>query len=141
MAQYMSPFLLHPQLEADSAFIRDLALSQLRLMNRKAAPWLLLVPRRTEIRELYELSAEDRAQLMEEITQASRALDQLYAPDKINVAALGNIVPQLHVHVIARFKSDAAWPDPVWGRISAKVYKTDAVEAIRDKLNNGKFWE
>ncbi len=136
----MSPFLLHPQLAADSIFVRDLTLSQLRLMNRKAAPWLVLVPRRADIREVYELEGEDRAQLIEEIAQASRALDQLYAPDKINVAALGNIVPQLHVHVIARFKSDEAWPDPVWGRISAEPYPPEAIEAIRAKLNIEGFW-
>jgi len=136
----MTDFVLHPRLETDSAFMRDLALSQLRLNNVKSIPWLVLVPRRADIREIYQLEAAGRALLIEEIAQASKALEALYAPDKINVAALGNIVPQLHVHVIARFTSDAAWPDPIWGRVMPEPYETGAIEAIKAKLNNGKFW-
>jgi diadenosine tetraphosphate (Ap4A) HIT family hydrolase len=135
----MTSFVLHARLEADSLFVRDLPLSQLRLNNVKAAPWLVLVPRRPDIREIYELPSADRAQLMEEIAQASNALTVLYAPDKINVAALGNIVPQLHVHVIARFTGDAAWPDPVWGLLAGEPYDAGAAEVIVKKLNDGKF--
>jgi diadenosine tetraphosphate (Ap4A) HIT family hydrolase len=135
----MPPFALHPQLEADSIFLRDLDLCQLRLMNRKAAPWLLLVPQRANIREIHELNAADRAHLIEDIARASRALTELYAPDKINVGMLGNIVPQFHVHVVARFKSDPLWPDPVWGRIAPEPYAAAAIEEIRLKLSRGKW--
>ncbi|HEU0117771.1 MAG TPA: HIT family protein [Alphaproteobacteria bacterium] len=131
----MSQFSLHPQLETDSIFVRDLPLCQLRLQNQKTIPWLVLVPRLHDMREIYQLGVSDRATLMEEITEASRALESLYAPDKINVGALGNIVPQLHVHVIARFKTDAAWPAPVWGRVPAETYPTDAIDVIIEKLN------
>ena len=136
----MGSFVLHARLEADSVFVRDLALSQLRLNNVKAAPWLVLVPRRADIRDIHELDAADRALLIEEIAQTSKALTGLYAPDKINVAALGNVVPQLHVHVIARFTKDAAWPDPVWGRIAMDPYEIGAARLIKAKLNGGAFW-
>jgi diadenosine tetraphosphate (Ap4A) HIT family hydrolase len=136
----MSNFALHARLEGDSIFIRDLGLSQLRLNNVKSVPWLILVPRRADVREIYQLDAADRAVLIEEIAQASRALEELYAPDKINVAALGNQVPQLHVHVIARFTADAAWPDPVWGKVALGLYELKAIVAIKEKLNTGKFW-
>jgi diadenosine tetraphosphate (Ap4A) HIT family hydrolase len=98
----MNSFALHPQFETDSLLIRDLPLCQLRLQNQSAVPWLVLVPRRADIREIHQLIAGDRVQLMEEIAQASQALSALYSPDKINIGALGNIVPQLHVHVIGR---------------------------------------
>lgn len=137
----MSPFSLHPQLEADSILIRDLGLSQLRLHKQKTVPWLILVPRRPEIREIYELAAPDRTQLMEEIAQAARALDALYAPDKINIAALGNMVPQLHVHVIARFTSDPAWPKPIWGLLAPEPYDAEAIGLMKTKLNEGGFWD
>lgn len=133
-------FTLHPQLEADSILLRDLALCQLRLMNQKDVPWLILVPRRDNVREIFELSKVDRAILMEEIARASHALTKLYAPDKINVAALGNIVPQLHVHVIARFKKDGAWPAPVWGKLPSEPYPKEAIEEIKLKLNDKQYW-
>lgn len=120
--------------------MRDLTLSQLRLHYVKAAPWLVLVPRCADISEIHELAAIERAQLIEEIAQASRVLTVLYAPDKINVAALGNVVPQLHVHVVARFTGDAAWPDPIWGRVPADAYEAGAAELICTKLNDEKFW-
>lgn len=133
----MPNFTLHPQLEADSFLMRDLPLCQLRLNNQKNAPWFVLVPRRPDIKEIFELSYADQTQLMREITQTSKAIYELYAPDKINVGALGNIVPQLHIHIIARFKSDDAWPDPIWGKLSPAPYTADAIRAIKDKLNLG----
>jgi diadenosine tetraphosphate (Ap4A) HIT family hydrolase len=135
----MPGFSLHKQLEADSILIRDLALSQLRLQNQKAAPWLILVPRRENVKEIYELAAADRALLIEEIAETGHALNQLYAPDKINVAALGNRVPQLHIHVIARFTQDAAWPEPVWGRLEPAPYELAALKEVKDRLNV--FWD
>ncbi|HUY69280.1 MAG TPA: HIT family protein [Alphaproteobacteria bacterium] len=131
----MADFVLHPRLAADSIFMRDLALCQLRLNNVKSVPWLVLVPRRADISEIHQLGAADRALLIEEIAQASRAFVELYAPDKINVGAIGNVVPQLHIHVIARFKSDPLWPDPVWGRVAAEAYAAEAIATIRQKLN------
>ena len=136
----MSDFALHPRLEADSLLMRDLPLSQLRLNNIKTVPWLILVPRRADIKEIHQLNAADRGLLMEEIAQTSRVLDALYAPDKINVAALGNIVPQLHVHVVARFASDAVWPEPVWGRVAMEPYELAAIATIKEKLNHKKLW-
>lgn len=130
----MPDFALHKQLEADSYLVCDLPLSQMRLQNQKAVPWLVLVPRRPEIREIYELQPEDRTVLMEEITRTAQALEEFYAPDKINIGAIGNIVPQLHVHVIGRFTHDVAWPSPVWGRLEPDPYTLDAIKEIRDKL-------
>ena len=136
----MPDFALHRRIEADSIFIRDLTLCQLRLQNQKQAPWLVLVPRRSNVSDIDQLIAEDRALLMDEIVQASRALKQLYAPDKINVANLGNIVPQLHVHVVARFTQDAAWPHPVWGRLEPELYPLQALAELKAKLNDDVLW-
>ncbi len=111
----MTGFTLDPRLAADSVPVVDLPLSAVRLMNERSWPWLILVPRRPALVELIELGAVDRATLMEEIARAAEALKRLYRPDKLNVAALGNLVPQLHVHVIARFHGDPAWPRPIWG--------------------------
>jgi diadenosine tetraphosphate (Ap4A) HIT family hydrolase len=111
----MATFALHPQLAADGLLLADWPLSQVLRMNDAAYPWLILVPRLTGAREIIDLSAADRVRLMDEIAWASQALKDLHRPDKINVGALGNMVPQLHVHVLGRFKDDPAWPKPVWG--------------------------
>jgi diadenosine tetraphosphate (Ap4A) HIT family hydrolase len=137
----MPLFALHPHIESDSIFVRDLALSQLRLQNQKQAPWLLLVPRRAGVMAMDELTAEDRAVLIEEIVAASRALRVLYAPDRINVASLGNIVPQLHIHIIARFAGDAAWPGPVWGQLQPALYDLQALTTLKAKLNDEALWK
>lgn len=110
----MSAFELDKRLEGDSVPVADLPLSAVRLMNERSWPWLILVPRRAGLVELIDLDAADRARLMEEIARAAGALRALYRPDKLNVAALGNVVSQLHVHVIARFRTDPAWPRPIW---------------------------
>ena len=136
----MPDFTLHPQLEKDSLFIRDLPLSQLRLNNQADIPWLILIPRRANIREFYELSHADAAQLMTDMRQAGQVLNTLYKPDKINTAALGNMVPQLHIHVIARRTSDVAWPAPIWGRFDPNPYAPDAAQATIALLNNDSFW-
>lgn len=117
----MPPFRLHPQLDADTLPVGTLPmgalpLSLLRVMNDATYPWLILVPRRVDVREIYQLGEADRGVLGEEVALVSRVLARLTGCDKINVAALGNIVPQLHVHVVARFRNDPAWPAPVWGR-------------------------
>jgi diadenosine tetraphosphate (Ap4A) HIT family hydrolase len=107
-------FILDHRLAESSFFIADWELCRVSLKSDKTWPWLYLVPRRNDIREIYELTAPDQNQLIHEISLASQALTALYRPDKINTAALGNMVPQLHVHVFARFKDDPAWPRPVW---------------------------
>ena len=133
-------FTLADQIENDSVFLRDLPLSQLRLQNQSLVPWLILVPRRADVTEMHHLSAEDCAQLMREITMASRALEKLFTPDKINVGALGNYVPQMHVHVIGRFKNDPVWPQPVWGKLSAKPYTEATLSAVVSRLNDSSLW-
>jgi diadenosine tetraphosphate (Ap4A) HIT family hydrolase len=130
----MPEFALHRQIEADSIFIIDLQLSQLRLQNQKNVPWLILVPRLREVTDIDQLSTVDSHTLMDEIALASSVLRTLYAPDKLNVANLGNIVPQLHIHVIARFKGDATWPAPVWGKLSPDPYQLQALTEIKAKL-------
>lgn len=113
---------LHPQLAADSHPVAAFALCELRLMDDANYPWLVLVPRVAEARELTDLTRAQRHGLSDETDRAARALDALVRPFKLNVAALGNLVPQLHVHVIARFEGDPAWPAPVWGRVAARPY-------------------
>ncbi|EIJ35079.1 HIT family protein [Thiothrix nivea] len=115
-------FELHPQLAQDTHFVTDLPLCRVLLMNESRYPWLILVPRRADIREIHELDAADRQQLWEESDQVSRALMALFQPDKLNLAALGNMVPQLHLHYVARFRTDAAWPAPVWGKFAPALY-------------------
>jgi diadenosine tetraphosphate (Ap4A) HIT family hydrolase len=113
---------LHPQIANDTSPVGDLPLSRLLVMNDANYPWLLLVPRRPDARELVDLAESEQIRLTAEIAQVSRALQRLTGCDKLNVAALGNVVPQLHVHVIARRTSDAAWPKPVWGAVPPKPY-------------------
>lgn len=126
----MAEFVLNPTLEADSVALASLALSELRLMNQARFPWLLLVPRRADVAEIIDLGKPDRALLFEEITMVSTVLRDVTKCDKLNVAALGNMVRQLHVHVIARFRTDAAWPKPIWGAADTVPYEP----AARDKL-------
>lgn len=111
----MAAFDLHPQLAADGLFLVDWPLCRVLRMNDRTYPWLILVPRQPGIREIIDLSEADQQRLMREIAQASTVLKTLRRPHKINVAALGNMVPQLHVHVIGRDENDPAWPKPVWG--------------------------
>ena len=115
-------FTLHERLKADTREVTRLHLCRVLLMNDRSFPWLILVPEREHIREIHELVEKDRQMLMEEIALSSRIIGHLYKPDKINVGALGNLVPQLHIHVIGRFRSDRAWPGPVWGSGQAGPY-------------------
>ncbi len=139
------PFTLHPNLESTSALVADLALSQARLQLDTRFPWLVLIPCVGDASELDHLSPEQRATLIEEIATASaavRALGQaLGRPvEKINVGALGNVTPQLHVHVLGRRRDDGLWPDPVWGRGAAEPYAPDAlaraIETVRTALRS-----
>ena len=127
-------FALHPRLAADTIEVSRLPLCELRLMNDARFPWLILVPMREGITEIHALDAADRLQLMDEIVRCSQALESLCKPDKINVGALGNLVPQLHVHVVARRIGDAAWPGPVWGSGAAVGYEEEAVAGWLAKI-------
>jgi diadenosine tetraphosphate (Ap4A) HIT family hydrolase len=137
----MTDFTLHERLVADTIEVTRWPLSLVLLMNARQWPWLILVPRRPAIRELYELSHTDQQDLMSEIVRVSERLAQLVRPEKINVAALGNAVPQLHVHVIARFIHDPAWPRPVWGAAPPDPYPAEelerALERFRGMLADG----
>ncbi|HKI03448.1 MAG TPA: HIT family protein [Thermoanaerobaculia bacterium] len=128
------PFALHSTLAADTAEVARLPLCRVLLMKDRRFPWLILVPERESIREIHELPTADRVALVEEITRASEVLARLFQPDKLNVGALGNVVPQLHVHVVARFASDAAWPGPVWGSGAAEPYPESELVEIRESL-------
>jgi diadenosine tetraphosphate (Ap4A) HIT family hydrolase len=125
------PWSLHPRLDADTTSLGDLPLSRVVLMNDANYPWLLLVPRRGGASEIIDLGDADRTQLMDEIALVSRALREATACDKLNVAAIGNVVSQLHVHVVARRRDDPAWPRPVWGAAPPLIYEPDA----RDRLS------
>ncbi|WGZ95142.1 MAG: HIT domain-containing protein [Candidatus Thiothrix putei] len=118
-------FNLHPQLAQDTHFVTDLPLCRVLLMDEARYPWFILVPRRAGIREIHELTPAERQQLWAESDQISRALMALFQPDKLNIAALGNVVPQLHLHHIARFQTDAAWPAPVWGKFVPESYTAE----------------
>ncbi|MEN1939526.1 HIT family protein [Luteimonas sp. MJ246] len=121
------PYALHPQLAADSHPLAGLALCDLQLMDDSNYPWLVLVPRVAGARELLDLDPGQRKDLVEEITRCEQLLLDVFQPHKLNVAALGNLVPQLHVHVIARFEHDPAWPAPVWGRVASRPYAPEAL--------------
>lgn len=129
----MDTFLLHRRLAEDTALALELPLCSVLLMDDATVPWLILVPRRSGVREIHELERVDRLILMEELALASKVACKLYSPDKLNVGALGNIVEQLHIHVVSRFKADRAWPGPVWGADGASAYAGEglAAEAAR----------
>ncbi len=135
-----APFPLDPRLAADTHPIGDLPLSRLLLMDDARFPWLILVPRIAGARELIDLDEADRRALLTEITAVGRAFESFVQPDKLNIAALGNIVSQLHVHLVARFRTDAAWPQPVWGhgeRIPYAVAARNArIAELRDALKS-----
>lgn len=118
----MGDFALHPKLAADTLALGQMMLSDVRVMNDARFPWLILVPRRHGLVGLHELERTDHFLIMQEIAKMSRLLEAAFQPDRINVGALGNMVPQLHVHVIARSETDAAWPGPVWGFGAAEPY-------------------
>jgi diadenosine tetraphosphate (Ap4A) HIT family hydrolase len=134
----MPDFALHPRLEADTAFVADWPLSRVLLMNDARYRWLVLVPRKPDLVELHDLGAQDRAALVEEIARASQTLKSLTGAAKINTGALGNMVPQLHIHVIARNPGDPAWPGPVWGHSPAQPYDETVRAAFIAKLVNAR---
>jgi diadenosine tetraphosphate (Ap4A) HIT family hydrolase len=127
-------FALDPAFEESAITLGNLPLSRVLLSDDARYPWLILVPQRADISEIIDLAPADRAALMDEIVAASEALKALYGPDKLNVGALGNHVRQLHIHVIARFVSDLAWPGPVWGHSPAVPYPPHMAGMAADRI-------
>jgi diadenosine tetraphosphate (Ap4A) HIT family hydrolase len=125
---------LDPQLARDTVPLGDLTLARILVMNDATYPWLILVPRVPGAIELIDLDDEQQAQLMDEIAMLSRVLRDATACDKLNVAAIGNVVAQLHVHLVARRRSDPAWPRPVWGHAPARPYETADLERFIDSI-------
>ncbi|MHA6203067.1 HIT domain-containing protein [Dyella soli] len=129
-------FVLDPRLQADTRPVASLALCEVLLMNDTRFPWLVLVPRRQGAVEICDLPASGQALLWDEASQASRALRAVAPFDKLNLGALGNIVRQLHVHVVGRREGDDAWPGPVWGSGPARPYGEDALEPLLARLRD-----
>jgi len=128
-------FELNHQLAADTLVLGDLPLSQMLLMNDANYPWIILVPRRLNIQENYQLSHSDQQQLMKESNEVGRLMMQYFNGDKLNVAALGNIVSQLHIHHVVRFETDLAWPNPIWGAYPALKYSESKLFEICEELS------
>lgn len=127
---------LHPQLAADCKVLGRFRLCHLLLMNDRNYPWFILVPDRADIREIYQLEATDRKQLLDESCLLSEFLMHEFNGDKLNIAALGNQVPQLHLHHVVRYQSDPAWPTPIWGKYPALPYSETALEEIKCKFRS-----
>lgn len=127
----MSDFRLHPQLAADCVVLGELPLCLVLLAKDGRYPWLILVPKRADIREIHRLDEAEQRQLMRESCALARLMETELAADKMNIAALGNMVPQLHLHHVARFTTDDAWPGPIWGRHPALPYPDPGAEAER----------
>jgi diadenosine tetraphosphate (Ap4A) HIT family hydrolase len=128
------PFTLDPRLAADTLPVGDLPLSAVLLMNDRRFPWLILVPRRPDLSEITDLSDADAATFSEEARLAVRVMSELARPDKVNVGALGNVVAQLHLHVVGRFRSDPAWPGPVWGFGPREPYKVGEIDTLAARI-------
>lgn len=129
-----SVFQLHERLAADTVRLGQGPLSDVLLMNDNHWPWVLLVPRVADVREIYELPESQQQQLLAESACLGRGMMTLFGGDKLNVAALGNMVPQLHLHHIVRFEGDPAWPGPVWGKVPPESYSEAALAEISDRL-------
>lgn len=125
---------LHPQLQKDCLVIGRFPLCRLLLMLDVNYPWFVLVPDRHGITEIHQLQEKDQQQLMRESSYLAEVLEEEFQADKINVAALGNQVPQLHIHHVVRYRDDPAWPDPVWGKVKQKPYCEEAISAIIGRL-------
>ena len=139
----ISMFELHPQLDQDCLVLGDFPLCRLLLCKDENFPWCILVPRVEGVREIFQLSESDQRQFLWESSYLSSVLNGIYNAEKMNVAALGNMVPQLHIHHIVRYKNDAAWPGPIWGVVPAKPYsqaqlietKTKIVDSLSEQFS------
>ena len=129
-------FELDPRLANDTLVVGELPLCRVLLMNDAQFPWLILVPRRGGIREIIELDEKDQQQLWAESAQVSQVLQSVFQPHKLNMAALGNVVSQLHVHHIARFEHDPLWPQPIWGKLPAQPYSQVQADELLARLRH-----
>lgn len=127
-------FQLHSQLKQDSIDIGQFPLSRLLLINDSQYPWFVLVPERSDITEIYQLSEQDQQLLQKESSLLAKQLAEIYQADKMNIAAIGNLVPQLHIHHIVRYKNDIAWPAPVWGKFEAVPYTEQQIKKIKAQI-------
>jgi diadenosine tetraphosphate (Ap4A) HIT family hydrolase len=130
----MDDFSLDPHLDRDTLFIGDLDLCRVQLMDDSRWPWLVLVPRRADKREIYDLDHSDQVLLMREVAQVGAVFMKLTGGEKLNVAALGNVVPQLHIHLVARKSTDFAWPKPVWGLFPRQQYEPAAIRDLVPRI-------
>jgi len=131
---------LHPQLDKDCLSVGRFTLSRLLLMRDANYPWFILVPDRPELTEIYQLAPEDRRLLMRESCHLAEVLALRFGADKMNIAALGNLVPQLHIHHVVRYRSDPAWPAPVWGKVPARPYTDAEIVEVLSRID-GVFGE
>jgi len=127
---------LHPQLVEDCLVLGSFPLCRLLLMKDANYPWFILVPDREDIREIFQLSDEDQIQLIKESSFLSAVIENEFRADKINVAALGNVVPQLHIHHVVCYEDDIAWPSPIWGKHPAREYSEELLDTIANKILN-----
>jgi diadenosine tetraphosphate (Ap4A) HIT family hydrolase len=129
--------LLDPRIESDSTFIVNLDLCEVRLNHNAAFPWILLIPKEKGISEIIDLAPSNQPLLMSEIVLASQVMQRLFQPTKLNIASLGNIVPQLHVHIVGRYDTDKAWPHPIWNSGINIAYDPHAKRARIAQLKDG----
>jgi len=125
---------LHPQLEKDCYVLGEFELCTLLLLNDANYPWFILLPNHEGVSEIHQLSEAEQQQLMAESMFFSRCLQQVFQADKLNIAALGNVVPQLHIHHIVRYRSDACWPAPVWGATEPVKYENEQLQTLKNQL-------
>ena len=133
----MTNYTLHPQLEKDSELVIELVLCSVRLINDANYPWLILVPRVANVSDVIDLNDAQQQILWQESALVSRALKYLFTPDKLNIAALGNMVPQLHLHHIVRYQNDVSWPKPIWGQVPSKAYSSEQLIQQIDMIKIG----
>ncbi len=134
-AQPKAMFTLHPQLAKDTLPVGELSICKVLLMNNQRLPWLILVPKRVGMREVYELKEAEQAQLTTESSMLGEMLMKEFSGHKLNVGAIGNLVPQLHIHHVVRFEHDPVWPNPVWGNIAPKPYTAVQLKQTLKRLH------
>lgn len=132
----MTDFVLHYRLKADTFHVASLPLCELLMMNDNQYPWFILVPRQIDCQEIYQLSPEDRSQLMNESCLLASILQEQFKPQKLNIATIGNLVPQLHMHHVCRYSTDASWPAPVWGKFPPQAFNPEIASTRISQLQN-----
>ena len=130
----MSDFILNKTLEKDSLWIQDFDFTTLRIINNASVPWCILIPKKNNIIHLMDLSEDEQSTLMQDVRKVANVFQNIYNPDRINIGMLGNIVPQMHWHVIARTKDDPAWPGPVWGNVPNQPYVSEAAKLLASRI-------